>query len=86
MARLMKTADRGLLYGMPLAGTACATREFSHAQIHPSGLRPHAEQTRRELAKDLPVLCLAELAEIANHYFTVYLYSVYTCKKNNARG
>jgi len=52
-ASLMKTADRGLLYGMPLAGTACATREFAHAQTHPSGFRPHAEQTRRELAEGI---------------------------------
>ncbi len=32
----------GLLYGMPLTGTACATRDFAHAQNHPSDGRPHA--------------------------------------------
>ncbi len=32
----------GLLYGMPLPGTACALRDFAHAQNHPSDGRPHA--------------------------------------------
>ncbi|ENE7370876.1 hypothetical protein AB9H05_23855 [Escherichia coli] len=32
----------GLLYGMPLTGTACALRDFAHAQNHPSDGRPHA--------------------------------------------
>ncbi|EDF3852870.1 hypothetical protein BZ856_23410 [Salmonella enterica subsp. enterica serovar Enteritidis] len=32
----------GLLYGMPLSGTACALRDFAHAQNHPSDGRPHA--------------------------------------------
>ncbi|EAQ4826458.1 hypothetical protein FCI05_23095 [Salmonella enterica] len=32
----------GLLYGMPLMGTACALRDFAHAQNHPSDRRPHA--------------------------------------------
>ena len=35
-------ASPGLLYGMPLAGTACALRDFAHAQNHPSDGRPHA--------------------------------------------
>ncbi|EDA1704284.1 hypothetical protein F9X71_24355, partial [Salmonella enterica subsp. enterica] len=35
-------ASPGLLYGMPLTGTACALRDFAHAQNHPSDRRPHA--------------------------------------------
>ena len=35
-------ASPGLLYGMPLTGTACALRDFAHAQNHPSDGRPHA--------------------------------------------
>ncbi|ECU9588167.1 hypothetical protein CTW66_23055 [Salmonella enterica subsp. enterica serovar Gaminara] len=27
---------------MPLTGTACALRDFAHAQNHPSDRRPHA--------------------------------------------
>ncbi|EOY0484455.1 hypothetical protein ACP1ES_004869 [Escherichia coli] len=40
----------GLLYGMPLTGTACALRDFAHAQNHPSDERPHANcNTSRRL-------------------------------------
>ncbi|HAX9531044.1 TPA: hypothetical protein PPG96_004927 [Escherichia coli] len=35
-------ASPGLLYGMTLTGTACALRDFAHAQNHPSDGRPHA--------------------------------------------
>ncbi|EFE7736961.1 TPA: hypothetical protein JLL89_004630 [Escherichia coli] len=35
-------ASPGLLYGMTLSGTACALRDFAHAQNHPSDGRPHA--------------------------------------------
>ncbi len=38
-------ASPGLLYGMTLTGTACALRDFAHAQNHPSDGRPHAKPT-----------------------------------------
>ncbi|MCM8360446.1 hypothetical protein M8U55_25595, partial [Enterobacter hormaechei] len=40
-------ASPGLLYGMPLTGTACALRDFAHAQNHPSDGRPHANVNTR---------------------------------------
>ncbi|EAQ3014933.1 hypothetical protein E4Q46_24985 [Salmonella enterica] len=45
-----ESAIRFLLYGMPLTGTACALRDFAHAQNHPSDGRPHAKgNTQRRL-------------------------------------
>ena len=44
-------ASPGQLYGMPLTGTACAKRDFAHAQNHPTDSRPHANGN---ISKQLP--------------------------------
>ncbi|THB07259.1 hypothetical protein E6R41_17485 [Citrobacter freundii] len=48
----------GLLYGMPLTGTACALRDFAHAQNHPSDIRPHANNRPSTCAVAYAILIL----------------------------
>ncbi|EAB2652138.1 hypothetical protein E2M28_23825 [Salmonella enterica subsp. enterica serovar Enteritidis] len=54
----------GLLYGMPLSGTACALRDFAHAQNHPSDGRPHAERFVVDLPNMPPLR--AEKLDLSN--------------------
>ncbi|EBS1368606.1 hypothetical protein B9M98_28085 [Escherichia coli] len=65
----MKTGTNpGLLYGMPLTGTACALRDFAHAQNHPSDRRPHANvNTSQQLPASTATISTVCLHGLCRH-------------------